>query len=65
MYCFVDREKMDHILTEQNLQTLAAVLRRAIIVPSIVQSKTNEKIERLGVNVIGDRVRLSELCKED
>ena len=54
---------MDDILTEENLQTLAAVFRREIIVPSIVQSMSNEKIERLGV--IGDPVRLRELCKED
>ena len=26
---------------------------------------SNEKIERLGVTAIGDRVRLRELCKED
>ena len=45
VYCFVEREKMDDILTEENLQTLAAVFRREIIVPSIVQSMSNEKIE--------------------
>ena len=56
---------MDDILTEQNLQTLAAVFRREIIVPSIVQSMSDEKIERLGVTAIGDQVRLRELCKED
>ena len=57
---------MDDILTaEQNLQTLAAVFRREIIVPSIVQSMSNEKIERLDVTAIADRVRLRELCKED
>ena len=58
-------EKMDDILAEQNLETLAAVFRREIIVPSIVQSMSNEKIEQLGVTAIGDRVRLRELCKED
>ena len=47
---------MDDILTEQNLQTLAAVFRREIIGPSIVQLMSNEKIERLGVTAIGDRV---------
>jgi len=56
---------MDDIFTELNLETLAAVFRREIIVPSIVQSMSNEKIERLDVNATGDRVRLRELCKED
>ena len=56
---------MDDILTKENLQTLAAVFRREIIVPSIVPSISNEKIERLGVTAIGDPVRLRELCKED
>ena len=56
---------MDEILTELNLETLAAVFQGEIIVPSIVQSMSNEKIERLGVTAIGDRVRLHELCKED
>ena len=65
MYRFVEREKMDHILTEKNLETLAAVFQGEIIVPSIVQSMRNEKIERLGVTAIGDRVRLRELFKEE
>ena len=65
VYCFVEREKMDGILTEQNLEMLAAVFRQEIIIPSIVQSMSNEKIERLGVTAIGDRVWLRELCKED
>ena len=56
---------MDDILTQQNLQTLAAVFRREIIVPSIVQSMSDEKIEQLCVTAIGDQVRLRELCKED
>jgi len=56
---------MDEILTELNLETLAAVFQGEIILPSIVQSMSNEKIERLGVTAIGDRVRLCELCKED
>ena len=56
VYCFVEREKMDDIFTELNLETLAAVFRREIIVPSIVQSMSNEKIERLDVTAIGDRV---------
>ena len=57
---------MDEILTELNLETLAAAFQGEIIVPSIVQSMmSNEKIERLGVTAIGDRVRLRELCKED
>ena len=47
---------MDDIFTELNLETLAAVFRREIIVPSIVQSMSNEKIERLDVTVTGDRV---------
>ena len=51
---------MDDIFTELNLETLAAVFRREIIVPSIVQ-----KIERLDVTATGDRVRLRQLCKED
>ena len=54
MYCFVEREKMDDILTELNLERLAAVFQQEIIVPSIVQSISNEKIERLGVTVIGN-----------
>ena len=45
---------MDDILIEQNLQTLAAVFRQAIIVPSIIQSMSNETIEQLGVTAIGD-----------
>jgi len=65
VYCFVEREKMDEILTELNLETLAAEFQGEIIVPSIVQSMSNEKIERLGVTAIGDQVRLRELCKED
>ena len=48
-----------------NLEMLAAVFQREIIVPSIVQSMNNEKIERLDVTATGDRVRLRELCKED
>ena len=56
---------MDEILTELNLETLAAVFQGEIIVPSIVQSMSNEKIERLGVTAIGDPVRLRELCRED
>ena len=45
VYCFVEREKMDEILTELNLETLAAVFQGEIIAPSIVQSMSNEKIE--------------------
>ena len=56
---------MDDIFTELNLETLAVVFRREVIIPSIVQSMSNEKIERLGVTAIGDPVRLRELCKED
>ena len=56
---------MGEILMELNLETLAAVFRGEIIVPSIVQSMSKEKIVRLGVTAIGDRVRLRELCKED
>ena len=56
---------MDEILTELNLETLAAVFEGEIIVPSIVRSMSNEKIERLGGTAIGDGVRLRELCKED
>ena len=56
---------MDDIFTELNLETLAAVFRREIIVPSIFQSMSNEKIERLVVTASGDRVRLLELCKDD
>ena len=47
---------MDDIFTELNLETLSAVFRREIIVPLIVQSTSNEKIERLDVTAIGDRV---------
>ena len=53
MYCFVEH---DEILTELNLEMLAAVFQGEIIVPSIVQSMSSEKIERLGVTAIGDRV---------
>ena len=56
---------MDDILTELNLEMLAAVFRQEMIVPSIVQSMSNEKIERLDVTATGDRGRLRELCKED
>ena len=56
---------MNDIFTELNLEMLAAVFPGAIIVPSIVQSMSNEKIERLDVTAIGDRVQLHELCKED
>ena len=55
---------MDDILTEENLQTLAAVFRREIIVPSIVQLMSNEKIERFGVTAIGDPVRLWNFVKK-
>ena len=55
---------MNDIFTELNLETLAAVFRREITVPSTVQSMSNEKIERLDVTAIGDRVRLRELCKK-
>ena len=48
---------MDDIFTELKLETLAAVFRREIIAPSIVQSMSNEKIERLDVTATGDRVR--------
>ena len=65
VYCFVEREKKNDIFTELNLETLAAVFRRDIIVPSTVQSMSNGKIERLDVTAIGDRVRLREFCKED
>ena len=65
VYCFVERKKMNDLFTELNLEMLAAVFRREISVPSIVQSMSNEKIERLDVTAIGDRVRLRELCKED
>ena len=44
MYRF-EREKMDDILTELNLETLAAVFQGEMIVPSIVQLMSNEKIE--------------------
>ena len=56
---------MNDIFTELNLATLPVVFRQEIIVPSIVQSMSNEKIERLDVTAIGDRVRLRELRKED
>ena len=45
---------MDDILMELNLETLAGVLQGEIIVPSRVQSMSNEKIERLGVTMVGD-----------
>ena len=45
MCCFLQREKMDDILTELNLETLAAVFRQEIIIPLIVQLMNNEKIE--------------------
>ena len=47
---------MDEILTKLNLETLAAVFQGEIIVPLVVQSMSNEKIEQLGVPAIGDRV---------
>ena len=56
---------MDDIFTELNLETLAAVFRREINIPSIVQTMSNEKIERLDVTATGDQVRLCEFCKED
>ena len=61
-FALLKGEKMDDILTELNLETLAAVFRRERIVPSIVQSMSDEEIEGLGVTAIGDRVRLRELC---
>ena len=45
---------MDEILTELNLETLAAVFQGEIIVPSLLQSMSNEKIEQLSVTAIGD-----------
>ena len=65
LYCFVKCENMDDILTELNLETLAAVFPPEIIVPSIVRSMSNEKIERTGVTAFEDRVRLHDLCKEE
>ena len=47
---------MDDVFTELNLETLAAVFRREIIVPSIVQSMNNEKIERLDVTATGPEI---------
>ena len=47
---------MDDIFTELNLETLAAVFQQEIIVPSIVQAMSNEKIESLDVTATGDRV---------
>ena len=41
---------------KRTLETLAAAFRREIIVTSIVQSMSNEKIEGLDVTAIGDRV---------
>ena len=57
-------KKMNDIFTELDLETQAAVFQQEIIVPSIVQSMSNEKIERLDVTVIGDQVRLCEVCEE-
>ena len=51
---------MDDFFTELNLETLAAVFWWEIILPSIVQSMSNEKIERLDVTA-----NSGELCKED
>ena len=48
---------MDDIFTELNLETLAAVFPREITVPLIVQSMSNEKIERLDVTAIGEFVK--------
>ena len=45
---------MNEILMELKLEMLASVFQGEIIVPSIVQSMSNEKIERLGVTAIGD-----------
>ena len=56
MYRFVDREKKNDFFTELNHETLTAVFRQEIIVPSIVQSMSNEKIEGLDATAIGDRV---------
>ena len=54
---------MDDILTELNLEMLAAVFRREIIIPLIVQSMSNEKIERLDVTVTGDCVNFVKKTK--
>ena len=43
---------MDDIFTELNIETLATVFQREIIVPSIVQSISNQKIERLDVTAM-------------
>ena len=53
-FALLKREKMDDILTKLILETLAAVFRRERIVSSIVQSMSDEEIERLGVTGIGD-----------
>ena len=63
--CIALLSAKNDIFTELNLATLAAVFREEIIVPSIVQSMSNEKIERLDVTAIGDRIQLRELHKED
>ena len=44
-FALLKRQKMDDILTELNLETLAGVFRRERIVPSIVQSMSGEEIE--------------------
>ena len=49
MNSFVEREKMEDILTKLNLEALVAVFRRERIVPSIVESMSDEELERLGV----------------
>ena len=52
---------MNEFLMELKLEMLAAVFQGEIIVPSIVQSMSNEKTERLGVTAIGDQARLRVL----
>jgi len=47
VYCFFESEKL-------NLETLAEAFGREIIVPSIVQLMSNEKIAGIGVTAIGD-----------
>ena len=52
VYCFVEREKMDDIFMELNLETPAAVFRREIIVNFVKKTKRTAASHRLALVVL-------------
>ena len=55
---------MDNILQQIHLGTLAERFKEEKIEVETVLSATDNKLIRIGVDTIGDRVRLHELCRK-